>query len=315
MAETWSGTTGDWNTASNWTPSGVPASGDTVTFANTGVTDITFSAQATPDAIDFLANAQAYTFTISSIATSLELLGAGISNSSAQTETFSASNGGTVQFSNSASAGNAVLKASSGGYLQFFNTTSAANATVQLASGGTLAVETAGNLDLGSLSGDSGSQVLFTAFSSSTPSLTVGASGASTTFAGTISENASSGAVSGALTKVGAGKLTLTGSNSYSGGTTLEAGELSIGNASALGSGTLTFAGSATLEATVTATLSNTLVVNSGASADLRSDGGQHVDGCARRGRSRFDQLRWRGRDDPAFRFGDRHRDGGPCAR
>ena len=35
---TWVGTTGDINTASNWSPSGVPASGFTYTFDNTGTT-------------------------------------------------------------------------------------------------------------------------------------------------------------------------------------------------------------------------------------------------------------------------------------
>jgi autotransporter-associated beta strand protein len=35
---TWVGTTGDINTASNWNPSGVPSSGSTCTFTNTGIT-------------------------------------------------------------------------------------------------------------------------------------------------------------------------------------------------------------------------------------------------------------------------------------
>ena len=55
-----------------------------------------------------------------------------------------------------------------------------------------------------------------------------------------------SGAVSGAsaLTKVGLGTLTLNGSNSYSGGTTLSAGALQVGHANALGtSGNITFSG------------------------------------------------------------------------
>jgi autotransporter-associated beta strand protein len=35
---TWVGTTGDINTASNWSPSGVPSAGNTYTFGNTGIT-------------------------------------------------------------------------------------------------------------------------------------------------------------------------------------------------------------------------------------------------------------------------------------
>jgi autotransporter-associated beta strand protein len=45
------------------------------------------------------------------------------------------------------------------------------------------------------------------------------------------------------LTKAGTGPLGLNGANSYAGGTTLEAGTLTLGNASALGTGTLTISG------------------------------------------------------------------------
>lgn len=45
------------------------------------------------------------------------------------------------------------------------------------------------------------------------------------------------------LTKVGANKLTLSGANTYSGGTNLQAGVLEIGNASALGTGTVSLSG------------------------------------------------------------------------
>lgn len=55
-----------------------------------------------------------------------------------------------------------------------------------------------------------------------------------------------SGAISGGggqLVKVGTGALTLSGSNSYTGGTTLKAGTLVVNNTSALGTGTLTIQG------------------------------------------------------------------------
>ncbi len=62
----------------------------------------------------------------------------------------------------------------------------------------------------------------------------------------TISANIQDGFVGGtSLTKAGAGTLLLTGSNSYSGGTTIAAGVLSLGSANALGGGLITFSGGA----------------------------------------------------------------------
>ncbi len=50
------------------------------------------------------------------------------------------------------------------------------------------------------------------------------------------------------LVKAGAGSLNITGNNTYTGGTTLNAGTLNIGHASALGSGSLTFGGVSTVD-------------------------------------------------------------------
>ena len=59
------------------------------------------------------------------------------------------------------------------------------------------------------------------------------------TVGGGISDNSSGFS----LTKTGDGTLTLGGSNTYTGGTTLSAGRLNLNNASALGSGVLTISG------------------------------------------------------------------------
>ncbi|RLU10930.1 hypothetical protein CS076_11185 [Pseudomonas prosekii] len=72
------------------------------------------------------------------------------------------------------------------------------------------------------------------------------------------------GVISGAgsLSKNGAANLTLNGVNSLSGGTTLNAGTLTLGNAAALGTGELTVAGASTLDNSAALVLANNLNVN-----------------------------------------------------
>ena len=68
-----------------------------------------------------------------------------------------------------------------------------------------------------------------------------------------------SGVISGvgALIKAGAGTTVLTSSNTYSGGTTLNAGALALSNSFALGTGTVTFASNSTIQAIANLTLTN----------------------------------------------------------
>ena len=74
--------------------------------------------------------------------------------------------------------------------------------------------------------------------------------------------------------------VTLAGSNSYSGGTTIAAETLTIGHATSgaidvLGSGTVTFTGDGKLDASVSGTLANAISVNSGVSATIGALVGQ----------------------------------------
>src|SRR5262245_11764096 len=66
--------------------------------------------------------------------------------------------------------------------------------------------------------------------------------GSNTTVSGTISGN-------GSLVKEGEGTLTLSGNNSYTGGTLVNEGTLAVGSSTALGTGTLTVADGTTLQA------------------------------------------------------------------
>src|SRR5262249_13587802 len=82
---------------------------------------------------------------------------------------------------------------------------------------------------------------------------TIDTNGLGATWSGVLSGN-------GGLAKIGAGKLTLSGLNTYSGGTRLDAGTLAVGADTALGTGTLPIASRTPRQAAANGlTLANTL--------------------------------------------------------
>jgi autotransporter-associated beta strand protein len=126
-----------------------------------------------------------------------------------------------------------------------FNQTSAVwggtNAAFDAGSSGTINNHSSGSIVivLGALSGGSGSELLGSdQAGAGTDTYVVGSLNMNTTFAGTIS-NGTQHAV--ALTEIGSGTLTLTGTNTYTGPTILSNGTLVVSNP--LGQGTLTVAG------------------------------------------------------------------------
>ncbi len=146
---------GDWNTASNWTPVTVPnGPADTATFDLSGTTSVSISANTEVNSIVFNSTASAFTITANTTFT-LTISGVGITNNSGVTQNFvtpvdGAGNFGTIVFSNSATAGSmtvftnngATVSSGSGGFMQFFNTSTAGSATIN--NSGT-AVSGAGN--------------------------------------------------------------------------------------------------------------------------------------------------------------------------
>jgi len=81
----------------------------------------------------------------------------------------------------------------------------------------------------------------------------------------------------GGFAKGGSGTLTLSGNNTYSGGTTISAGTLAFGNLNALGSGTLSFAGNSTLRSAAAGTLANALSIDAGVTATFDSQSNANV--------------------------------------
>jgi outer membrane autotransporter protein len=127
-----------------------------------------------------------------------------------------------------------------------------------VASGATL--DLAGfNQTIGSLAG-AGSVTLGAA------TLTTNGDGSDTTFSGTISG-------SGRLVKVGEGTLTLSGNNSYQGGTIVSEGTLAVGSSRAVGTGALTLADGTTLQAAANGlTLANAVRLNGDVTVDTQSN-------------------------------------------
>ncbi|WP_043283866.1 autotransporter-associated beta strand repeat-containing protein [Reyranella massiliensis] len=294
VAQTWVGTTSDYTLASNWNPASVPGSSSTATFSGTTASAIVdISNIQNVGAFVFDSDAKAYTVNVTG---ALFFRGTGITNNSAQVQTLTSSTSGSnISFFNSAGAGNARFEITDGGNLFFNGSSTAANATVvatgdvdiaashtaslgnatitlsgssayitlwdtsrgdqarlTLNSGSRLVVTTTANTDMGSIAGSG-----IVSFNSAVQ-LAVGGNGESTTFSGSI-------AGGGSILKTGAGTWTLSGSNSYSGGTTINAGTISISANNGLGStnGGLTFGGG-TLQTTATFTMLRSTTLNAG---------------------------------------------------
>jgi autotransporter passenger strand-loop-strand repeat protein len=127
----------------------------------------------------------------------------------AQLTTSNAPQGGAVFFLGNSTAGNASLINVGSGYVDFSQTTGP---------GGDH------KISAGSIAGAG-------AFHLGSDQLTVGADNTSTTVSGAIQDGGLGGGVGGSLVKTGTGTLTLSGSNSYTGGTTILNGTLRINTA------------------------------------------------------------------------------------
>jgi hypothetical protein len=106
---------GDWNTAANWTPNGIPnGPADIATFGLSNTTDVSISANTEVNSIIFTpAATNPYTITASPGLT-LTISGVGITNNSGVRQNFvtavdGAGNRGQIVFTNSATAGTSSI--------------------------------------------------------------------------------------------------------------------------------------------------------------------------------------------------------------
>lgn len=131
--------------------------------------------------------------------------------------------GGHMTFSVSSTAGNATIITNSAGGVVFFD--SASGEMARFITNGTGLVDisglTTGGTTAGSIEGD-GNYYL------GAKTFTVGGNDLDTTVSGIIRDGGNAGGVGGSLVKEGSGTLTLSGVNTYTGATTVNAGTLNV---------------------------------------------------------------------------------------
>lgn len=183
---------------------------------------------------------------------------------------------GQTSFLDSSTAERAALVADgggsdvAGGLISFFDNSSGGRATVQLLDRGQLdiSLHAAGSVSIGSLEGN-GSVHL------GGVNLAVGGNDRTTIFSGRIADGGAGGGTGGSLTKDGKGRLTISGSNTYSGGTIINRGTLVVSSGNATGSGKVEINGG-TLAGH--GTISGAVIVGTGTGSGARiSPGGKGV--------------------------------------
>jgi outer membrane autotransporter protein len=176
-------------------------------------------------------------------------------DSSAGTANITVNSLNRAQFTSNASAGSAIISVNNGGDLRFSSTASADSARIIANTGSTVDLTgMATTLSIGSIEG--GGNITLGA-----NQVQVGGLNLSTSVSGVIDDSG----LNGTLVKIGTGTLTLSGANTYTGGTTINGGAIAVSADTNLGSaaGGLTFGGG-TLQTTASFATARTTTLNAG---------------------------------------------------
>jgi outer membrane autotransporter protein len=165
----------------------------------------------------------------------------GVTFATAATATIVNDAGGILNFEGDSTAGNATITSNSGGYIFFYG--QSAGGSARIINDGVefdISSDSLGGVTVASLEGTGMVNL-------GANNLTTGGNNLSSVISGQIKDGGVGGGTGGSLTKVGTGTLTLSGDNSYSGGTDLTSGGLIADNDNALGSGSVSLNGGTTL--------------------------------------------------------------------
>jgi len=183
------------------------------------------------------------------------------------------SNGGTMSFQEGSTGGNSRVTTRTGSLTEFWGWSTPGNAVLMTDAGGTV--------DFSGTSGPAFNHRLTAAsiagggrFLLGQNTLTVGSDNTSTTVSGTIEDGGAGGGTGGGLVKLGAGTLTLSGTNTYTGATKVNAGMLTVNGSVA---GAVTVNSGATLSGT--GSVGSTVIALGGTLSPGNSIGTLNVNG------------------------------------
>ena len=153
-----------------------------------------------------------------------------VETSTAGAATITTNSGSFTEFNDASTAGDATAITNSGGTTLFQNTASGGRAQFITNAGGVFDISllSSTGTTAGSIAG-AGDYFL------GSKALTVGSNNLSTDVSGVIADGGFGGGTGGSLVKVGTGTLTLSGNNTYTGGTEISAGTLQLGDGGTAG--------------------------------------------------------------------------------